>query len=196
MANLLSIAEQSWKQLFPEGSSNSAITREEFVATAKTQYALSIWRKIKEDRREYGSREIPSDLLSEAEMDVKNNEIDLSDLHILRSIDQELWLQDVGGANCTCKYIKTTLSLWKTLCDDESTGEAFLYFPLGKKLVFPKGTHSKKLPIVYANNGQGLDETVIEVDDAIGGIVRQALIDIYVGKSGRKDDTNNGTPNS
>lgn len=197
MANLLSIAEQAWKQLFPEGTSNSAITKEEFVATAKSEYAFQLWRKIKEDRREYGFRDIPSYLLSEVTLDVKDNEIDISGLKIMRSIDQELWLQNVSGdLTCGCKYIKTTLSMYKTLCDDDSIGDAYLYYPLGKTIKLPIGSHSDKLNVTYANNGQEIDEKVIEVDDAIGGIVRRTLIEIYAGKVGQKDDTNNGTPNS
>lgn len=195
MANLLSIAEQAWRQMFPNPNDETSVKREEVIATAKTEFAFQLWMKLKQDKREYGYCEVPSYLLSEALLPVKEDEIDISGLKIMRAIDQELWFQGISEADCECEYIKTTWNNYKTLCDDDSIGSARLVYPLGKKLKFPLGAHKKELTVVYANNGQGIDENVIEVDDAIAGMVRRSLIEIYASKIGVQDDTNNATPN-
>lgn len=195
MANLLSIAEEAWSQIFPRPNDEEAVDREDFVATAKTQYAFELWKRIKEDKREYGTCDIPSYLLSEAELEVVDNEMDISSLSIMRSIDQELWLQDIGGVSCECLYVKSTLNQTKSLCDDDSLPDtAKTFYPLGKKIKFPRGTHKTPLKIVYANNGQEIDG-MIEVDDAIGGIVRIRLIEIYGGKIGPEDPSNDSQSN-
>lgn len=195
MANLLSIAELSWLQLFPSGSDEPTIDREDFVATAKSEYAFQLWRKIKEDKLLYGEADIPSYLLSETELDVTDNVMDISSLKIMRSIDQELWLQDIGGLACECIYVKSTLNNTKILCDDDSLPDnSKTFYPLGKKIIFPQGTHKDKLKIIYANNGEDIDGE-IEVDDAVGGIVRTRLIEIYGGKIGVADTANDSNSN-
>lgn len=190
MANLLSIAEQAWSQLFPRPGDEEAVDREDFVATAKAEYAYQLWRKIKEDKVLYGDCDIPSYLLSEKELEVVNNEMDISSLKIMRSIDQELWLQNIGGINCECNYVKSTLNQSKMYCDDDSlSDDSKPYFPQGLKIKFPKGVHKSPLEITYANNGEEIDGR-IEVDDAVGGIVRVRLIEIYGGKIGQEDKSN------
>lgn len=190
MANLLSIAEQAWAQLFPRPNDEEAVDREDFVATAKSEYAFQLWKKIKEDKILYGDCDIPSYLLSEKELEVVDNEMDISSLKIMRSIDQELWLQSIGGIACECNYIKSTLNQTKLLCDDDSMADdAKPFYPQGKKIKFPKGVHKTPLEIIYANQGEEIDGQ-IEVDDAIGGIVRTRLIEIYGGKIGEEDAKN------
>lgn len=192
MANLLSIAEQAWSQIFPRPNDEEAVDKGDFVATAKSEYAFQLWRKIKEDKREYGEADIPSYLLSETELDVTDNVMDISSLKIMRSIDQELWLQDIGGMNCECLYVKSTLNNSKLLCDDDSLpDDARTFYPLGKKIIFPRGTHSDKLKITYANSGEEIDG-MIEVDDAVGGIVRSRLIEIY-SRIGQEDTQNDSS---
>lgn len=193
MANLKEISEVSWLQLFPNAGDENAVDREDFVSTAKSEYSYQIWRKIKEDKREYGECDIPSQLLGEAEMEVVNNEIDLSTLNIMRGIDQELWLQDVGGINCDCTYIKSTVNNWKALCDDDSLpDDARIFYPVGLKIKFPLGAHAEKVPIIYAKSPEDIDD-VIEVDDAIAGMIRRSLIEIYgnrIGVEDKKNDSN------
>lgn len=194
MANLLSIAELAWKQLFPEGSDETKVKKEQFIADSKTEYAYQLWVKILADKREEGQIDIPSYLLSEKELEVADNVMDLTGLKIMRSLPFEIWLQNVGGINCECRYIKSTINLSQTLCDDDSIGDNDkTYYPVGKKIKFPRGTHSKKLTIIYANNGELVDDQ-IEVDDAIGGLVRRSLIELYGGKVGKQDETNNSNP--
>lgn len=196
MANLKEISETAFNQLFPNPGDETLVSREQFLVTAKTEYAYFMWRKIKEDKREYSESDIPSYLLSIADLDIADNQMDISDLKIMRSIDCEEWLQDIRPTDmsvCDCLYVKSTLNHNKILCDDDSLPEnARTYYPLGKKIIFPQGTHADKLRLIYANNGEELDES-IEVDDALGGLVRRALIEIYAGKTGRedkKDDSN------
>ncbi len=190
MATLQSISEESWRQIFPNPSDENAVSLEEFIATSKTEFAyqslLMSWKIKQQD----GEWEIPSYLLTEVEKDVNNDEIDISDLKVFRAFPQEMWLQQVGS-NCDCKYIKSSLNKTQLLCDDDSLADTDkTYYPIGKKIKFPKGTHSNKLNIVYANMGEGLNG-LMEVDDALGGIVRTRLIEIYAGKTGTEDKTNN-----
>ncbi len=190
MANLKSVAEQAWNQLFPRPGDEEAVDREDFVATAKGEFAYQLWKKIKEDKILYGDCEIPSYLLSEKELEVKDNEMDISELKIMRSIDQELWLQGIGGINCECIYVKSTLNQTKLLCDDDSLpDDARPFYPQGKKIKFPKGAHTTPLAIIYANQGEDIDD-YIEIDDAIAGIIRRELINIYGGKIGEEDAKN------
>lgn len=194
--NLKEVAEVSWSQLFPNSGDEAGVDREDFVSTAKSEYAYQLWRKIKEDKVVYGESDIPSYLLSEAEIEVVNDEMDISSLNIMRSIDQELWLQDIGGMNCECAYIKSTMNNEKLLCDDDSLPEdAKTFYPAGKKIKFPRGVHASPLKITYANNGEDIDD-FIEVDDAIGGIVRTRLVEIYGGKVGAEDKKNDSNSNN
>lgn len=190
MANLKSVAEQAWNQLFPRPGDEEAVDKEDFVATAKGEFAFQIWKKIKEDKLLYGECDIPSYLLSETELEVKNDEMDISELKIMRSIDQELWLQSIGGMNCECLYVKSTLNQTKLLCDDDSLpDDSKPFYPQGKKIKFPKGVHKSPLSIIYANQGEEIDD-MIEIDDAIAGIIRRELINIYGGKIGEEDAKN------
>ncbi len=196
MANLLSIAEQAWSQLFPRPTDEEAVDREDFVATSKSEFAYQLWKKIKEDKLLYGECDIPSYLLSETELEVIDNKMDISSLKIMRSIDQELWLQDIGGPTCECPYVKSTLNLTKILCDDDSLPDNVkTFYPQGQKIIFPKGVHKSPLSIIYANQGEEIDGR-IEVDDALAGIVRTRLIEIYGGKIGSADTANDSDPNS
>ena len=192
MANLLSIAEQAFHQLFPSPNDETAVKLEEIIATSKGEYSYQLWLKSKADKREDGEFQIPSYLLNTKELDVVNNEIDISTIKLMRGFDQETWLQNIGGVNCECRYIKSTLNQTQLLCDDDSLPEdARTYYVIGKKIKFPKGTHKDKLTITYASYGENIDEKTLEVDDVIGAIVRRELINIYVGKTGKEDVTNN-----
>lgn len=196
MANLKSVAEQAWNQLFPRPGDEEAVDKEDFVATAKGEFAYQLWKKIKEDKILYGECDIPSYLLSETELEVVNDEMDISGLKIMRSIDQELWLQNIGGIGCECNYVKSTLNQTKMYCDDDSLADdAKPYYPQGKKIKFTKGVHKTPLPITYANQGEDINDK-IEIDDAIAGIIRRELINIYGGKIGQEDKQNDSDSNS
>lgn len=191
MADLKSIAELAWRQLFPEGSNEAKVEKEQFIADAKTEYARIMWVNIMNQRQLDGEYEIPSYLLKEKEFDVVSNEIDLTKELVMRGLPSDTWLQNVGGVTCDCPYIKTTLNHWQTLCGDDSLPEnARVYYPLGKKIKLPLGAHAKKIPVIFATMGSELADT-IEVDDIIGGQVRRALSELYTGKVGREDTTNN-----
>lgn len=193
MANLLSAAELAWKAIFPEGSDETKVKKEQFIADAKLMYANELWLKIMAGKREDGQIEVPSYLLSEKEIDIENNQMDLSQLKIMRSLPWEIWLQNIGGINCECRYVKSTLNLAQVLCDDDSLADSDkTYFVVGKKINFPRGTHKNKLPIIYANGGEKIDDN-IEVDDQIAALVRIGLVNLYAGKTGREDKTNNSS---
>lgn len=194
MANLLSVAELTWRSIYPEPRERTAITLEEFVATAKMEYATAMWLYRQEQIALEGWFDFTSGLLTEAEIEVVEGVADISSLKFLSVLPGEIWLQNVGGA-CECRYIKTTMNLHQLLCDDDSLSETdYLYYVQGKKIKFPKGTHKKTLPIVYANTGIDLDAEGIEVDDYVASKVRTKLLQLYGGRV-PEDVTNNQNPN-
>jgi hypothetical protein len=195
MANLLEICELSWRQAFPIPSSNTLITLEEFISTGKNEFAYQTLLMAWKDRAE-DYYEVPSYLLAEADLEVKNNEMDISELKYFKSLPMDTWLVNLGGFDCHCKYVKSTANLEQLLCGDDSLDDAArTYFALGKKIVFPKGVHKTPLKIVYANRGEGVDGR-IEVDEAIASLIRTKLNEIYLGRIPQSDTSNNSNPNS
>lgn len=195
MANLLEISELTFRSIFPVPNEKTAITKEEFIATAKTEYAAAMWIYRQEQIATDGFFQMPSDLLSEAELDVVDNAIDISKLNYLSALPNDLWLQNLGGENCGCKYVKTTLNLSQLLCDDDSLSESdHLFYIVGKKIKFKKEPHAKKLSIIYANTGTDLDERRIEVNEYVASKVRTKLLQLYGAKI-PTDVTNNNNPN-
>lgn len=192
MSSLRSVCELAWLQLFPKPGDEDAISKEEFIETGKGQYAWEMWRIAKEEKRSEGGYNIPSNLLTPVSLPVVENKIDISGLDILRSMPNDTWLVNVGGLISKCKYYATNINNAMLLeGDDSMDDDQKPYLVIGKEIVFPEGTHSGEVPIIYANDGMGLDENEIEIDDAIGAIIRTKLIDIYVGKVGAEDTTNN-----
>lgn len=191
MENLLSICELAYRQMFPVPRDKTSITLEEFIATGKTEYAASMWIYRQELISTEGIFDMPSELISEVEFDVVDNEIDLKDITYLSSLPGDIWLQNVGGFNCECKYIKTTLNMMQLFGEDDDTKEpnSYLYYIQGKKIKFPNGTHKKKLPVIYANMGEGLDSEMIEVNAFVASKVRLKLRQLY-GEKMPVDNTN------
>lgn len=195
MPSLQSIAEVAWRQVFPNPGDETDITKEEFIETARGQYAWEVWRIAKEEKRSEGLYNVPSNLMTSTSLDVKDNKIDLTGLNILRALPNDTWLVNVGGLVTKCKYIASTINTTQLLEDDDSLPEdSKTYLVVGNEIVFPKGVYSTPIPIIFANNGLSLNEEEVEVDDAIGAIIRTKLIDIY-SKKGAKDETNNNNAN-
>lgn len=191
--DLRAVAELSWLQLYPHGAGDEApITKEEFFESARLEYAYQLLQLYWKERREFGFFTIPSYLLTEVELPVENNEIDISTLKIFRSFSADFWLQNIGGITCGCTYVKTDVNVSQLMCDDDSMDEDVrTYVVIGNKIKFPKGVHKSPLTIIYTNRGGALSGD-LEVDDAIAGIVRVRLIEIYGGgKTGQEDPTNN-----
>lgn len=189
--DLRSIAELSYRQIYGDSNDETSLEVEDFIESAKALYATEVMLQAFRERREDGSYNIPSYITKEAEFDVKDNEIDISSLKILRSVPNEMWLINIGGLTCKCKYVKSTITQSELLCDDDSLpSDIRTYYVVGKNIRFPKGAHAAKLPIIYADNGSDLDDS-IDVEDALGGIVRIKLMELYNGKIGREDKTNN-----
>lgn len=196
MANLKEIAELAWLQLYPKPSDETAVTKEEFIATAKAEFAYQELLMAWKEKREEGYFNVPSYLSTEIELEVKDNEMDISALKILRSLPQEVWLQNIGGLDCKCKYVKSTINLTQLLGDDDSMGDNVrTYLVVRKTIKFPQGVHTSPLTIIYANSGEDVDGR-IEVDGAIAAIIRTRLIEIYGGKTGQEDETNNSNSNN
>jgi len=193
MPTLQSIAELSWRTMFPSGSDETAISKEEFIESAKVEFAYQLLLQYWAQRRQDGSFDIPSYLLRQQEFAVENNQIDISGLDIARSLPNDIWLSCVGDITCGCEYIKSTVNMAQLMCDDDSLGDKKTYFIVGDKIRFPKGTYSNKVPVMYAGKGLDLDGE-LEIDEALGAIVRQRLLELY-GRPVPVDTTNNTNPN-
>lgn len=192
--NLLMIAELAWNQINPIPSAQAKIKKEEVIETAKAEYAYQMWKLSKEEKAQEGFFNVPSYLITESEpLPVINNEIDISKLNILRSLTDDTWLLNMGGYDCECEYVRSTFNSVKLLCDDDSQTDR-KYIVMKDKIRFPFGAHADSLRIIYANNGADIED-VIEVDEAIGAIVRARLLELYLGKVAPEDKTNNNNPN-
>jgi hypothetical protein len=193
MANLLEVAELAWIQIYPDPSNQPANKKEEFIASARHMYAHELFLKHYQEKSVEGYAEIPSLLLNEEEFDVVNGEINLEGVATLRALPADMWLQNVGGVDC-CRYMKTSLNLAQALCDDDCAGGARKYYPVGKVIKFPNGTDKDKLTVTYVGVGKKINGR-LEIDDQIAGLLRMRLIELYGGKVGKVDVTNDGNPN-
>lgn len=192
-----SIAELAHRQIFPDDADDAPITLVEFIETAKAEYAYQLWVMNRQEWQQEGENNIPPNLLSETTLTVINKQVDISKLEALRSLPQNTWIQNLGGFDCgDCRYVLMDINKWKILCDDESrTPQVKAAIVVGKTIRFPDGTFDAKgqVSMIFANMGGDVD-TDMQIDDAVGGIVRRTLIDIYSKKS-PTDSTNNSNPN-
>lgn len=196
MANLLEIANVAWEMQFPLATDETAISLQSYIATAKGEYAYQFLLWYWKERATEGVFNIPGNLSSQSDpLPVVDNEMDISSLDILSRLPNDLWLQHIGALTSECKYVKSNINQTQLLQDDDSLPDDYrTYLIIGKKIVFPKGVHTNPITIIYANSGKDVDDN-IEVDDAIGSLVRQKLNDIYLGKIMPVDKTNNTNPN-
>src|SRR6185503_20646505 len=154
MPSLQSIAELSWRQIFPNPSVESPITLVEFIATARNEFAYQTLLMAWKEKRDEGEYNIPPYLLEQTKLPVINNEMDISGLNVFKSLQQEVWAVNIGGINCICKYVKSTVNLSQLLCGDDSLDDSVrTYYFMNNKIVFPKGTHTSPLTFIYANCG-------------------------------------------
>lgn len=196
MANINSISELFWRQMWPNPTDETSISLQEVIETAKGEYSYQFLLWYWKERGTEGTFDMPAELSTEEEFDVVNNEIDISSLNIMSRLPNQQWLQNVGGLTCDYKYVKSNINLTQLLCDDDSLPQDWKpYLVVGKKIKFPKGTHSNKLTIIFANDGRDIDDNV-EIADELASLVRKGLADIYLGKVAPSDKTNNTNPNN
>lgn len=196
MANLNSIAELFWRQLFPNPTDETSISLQEIIETAKGEYSYQYLLWYWKEKREEGSFNMPADLATEKEFNVVNNEIDISGLEIMSRLPYDQWLVNLGGLTCECRYVKSNINQTQLLCEDDSLPEDYKpYLIIGKKIKFPKGTHADKITMIYANNGADADGNV-EVADELAALVRRGLAEIYLAKINPEDKTNNSSANT
>jgi hypothetical protein len=195
MADLLSISQVIYDQVFPNATAQTSVKVDHVIEEAKIRYAYEMWLRSKISAREDGGWEVPSSLLREADLEIVNNEADISDLKIFRSFDGDMWVQGIGGFNCECTYMRQSVNLSKMLCDDEYLGNAKPYIAVGTKIKFPKGAHAKTIPIIYASSGEDLGDE-IQVDDGIGGLVSDYLWKRFTNRlpEDRTNDSNTNRP--
>jgi len=182
--------------MWPNPTDETSISLQEVIETAKGEYSYQFLLWYWKERGTEGTFDMPAELSTEEEFDVVNNEIDISELNIMSRLPNQMWLQNIGGLTCDCKYVKSNINLTQLLCDDDSLPKDWKpYLVVGKKIKFPKGTHSDKLTIIFANDGRDVDGNV-EVADELAALVRRGLADIYLGKVVPSDKTNNTNPNN
>lgn len=197
MTTIQSVAELAWRQVYPNPSDETPVSLAEFIETAKLEYAFQTWRMALEEKEREGWMDIASNLMVESDpLPVENNSVDISKLKIAEFLPEGKWLQGIGGFDCDCRYIKTTIGLYQLLCEDDSLDEGDkLFYVLGKKILFPLGTHADEVTVVYASTGEDLEDGT-PIDEVVGAVVRVRLIEIYMGKTGVEDETNNSSSNS
>lgn len=193
MANLLSIAELCYRQFFPNPTPQTAQKLDEFIETARGEYAYQTYLMSRAEKRENGEWEVPASLLRQADLDVKDNKADLSTLSIFNSLEHGSWIQSIGSMSEDCKYIRQSANL-NAMLDEDYVGNAKPYLIVGNTALFPMGVHSSKVPIIYASNGEDIPDE-INVDDALAGIIRRSLMEIYQLKY-PVDVTNNNNSNN
>lgn len=195
MATLQSVCELAWRQVYPNPSDEAAVQLEEFIETGASEYAYQMLLLYWKEKREEGSFNIPSNLLSTGKLDVVNGVADISALKVFRGLPNDLWLQNIGGIGSKCKYVKSSVNIAQVLEDDDSLPDNVkTYFPIGNQIQFPNGVHENPVSIIYANMGENI-EGETEIDDTIAAIVRTRLIEIYLGKENKEDVTNNSNSN-
>jgi hypothetical protein len=189
---LQAVAELAFRQVYPNPSIQNKTHLAEFIQTAKLIYADRMYYDAKEKMATEGEFEVPSNLLVAVNLPISGDTIDISGLKIMRSLDKENWIINVGGIDCGCEYVKHTLNTAKLLCNGEYDGKMKPYIPFSNYIKFPKGIHGnkKEIEIIYASDGTDL-ENGVEINEVIGNFVRVRLLDIYLGKTGKQDKTNN-----
>lgn len=135
---------------------------------------------------------MPANLVRQSEpLPVVDNEVDISGLDIMSRLPNDRWLAKIGKLTDDCIYVKSNINQTQLLKDDDSLpGDYKTYVIIGNKIVFPLGTFSKEITLLFAGSGKDINEN-IEVDDAIGAQVRNRLDEIYFQKIGIVDKTNN-----
>lgn len=195
MASLREIANLAWEQVFPMPNDETSISKESFITTAKGQYAWEMWRLSKEEKAQEGFFNVPSGLLTEVILAVKDNKIDITDLPVLRALTNDKWLVNIGGLTSKCKYIASNVNNAQLLEGDDSLpDDSKTYLVVGNSIQFPQGTFKNPESIIYANDGLGINDEETFVDDAIAAIIRTKLLDIYQRKE-PVDNTNNSNAN-
>lgn len=193
MASLLEISELAFRQVYPNPTDETPISLQEFISSAKLEYSYQFLLWYWKEKAVEGVFDMPSELSTEIELPVVDNEMDISGLDIMSRLPNSLWLQNIGGLTCECKYVKSNINLTQLLCDDDSLPDIYkTYLIIGNKIKFPKGTHATPLSIIYANSGKQIGDD-IEVMPEIGAIVRTRLVEIYGGRIGLEDKTNNSS---
>lgn len=193
MASLKEISQVAYDQTYPNASIQTSVKVEHFIEAAKSKYAFELWRMSKELKRSEGEFDIPSSLLRQGEIEVKDNVADISNIHVFRTSDGETWISNIGGIGCECNYIKKTVNISQILCDDEYDGNGKPFVVVGDKINFPKGTHKSTLPIIYASSGDDLNEE-IPIDDTTAELVSIYLVQRFSNKL-PTDETANDNSN-
>jgi len=187
MVKLFSIAETVWRQIHPQPGDETSVLLAEVIASAKVEYAGVIAINAYQLRAE-NEFEVPSEIIGVKKIDIQDNVADLSNLKIVRGLPNDLWFISLTGEKCG--YVKTTASGHLLSNPQDIQPKKFVY-AVGERLIFPDGTQDKNATLVYADAGTDFND--IPIPENLGMLVRQRLEQIYLGKVGREDLTNNSS---
>lgn len=195
MTSIQEISELCKRQLTPKGDEGFPHIAE-VVSTAKQEYSYQLWVQNRDMWRNEGENSIPSYLLTSTDLDIVENKADISKLSPLRSFPNHTWIQRLSpeGIDCDgCRYTIMDLNTWNLLCDDDSrTEDSKAAVPIGKQIWFPEGVFGRinKAQMFFADiSGDQIDDDV-EIDEAMGALVRRGVMDIYKQRY-QADETNN-----
>lgn len=193
--SLWTIAELAWKQVYPKGKEETKNTVEEFVETAKDEYAnvaFTTWLQLRND----SDLSLIENLLTRKKYEVKENtdgEL-YSDLEVsVFTLPRDMGIFIVQPPRQR-PLIKGSIGTQNLFADDP--GERS-YYRLEKKIFYPEGfaiPGTKEVMITLV----ALDfiDNELEVPDIFAKPIRDALVSKYMGTiSVPVDDTNNKNAN-
>lgn len=173
MPTLKQVAQLEYDRIFPNSDDDTSLTIHDFVETARQEYSFLAWRMYLEEKRMDGESEVSSNIQATAKVEIKNGEIDISSLNILRALPGDVWLRELSPANGT--FVKTTSNNRK-LIDDEDIGGGTRFYVEGDKIKFTSKVADQPATMVYAsNNVDGSDN----IDEKMASLIRAKLREIY-----------------
>lgn len=193
MTSLKEIVQAAYEIVYPMPSDETPIKKEAFMVTAKAELAFNYWKISKERKNTEGYFEVDSHLMTTIDLPVVNNKLQLANLPILRSLENDRWLIQLGDFG-SCTFTKTSINQIKLYQGNDSLPDnEIVYVIIGNEIRFDREIKQKTLSLTYANEGDDINADV-QIDGVLGAIVMRSLLDIYQ-KKNPTDTTNNSNPN-
>lgn len=191
--SLWTIAELAWRQINPGGKDEAKNTLEEFVETAKDEYAsaaFSLWIELRNET----DFSIIEQLLTRKKYEVKE---DINGLYT----DLETTIMDFPRDLGLFKVVppkqdpltKTTLGTYDLFKED--TGEK-TYYRISKQIFYPDGFEIPTKEVMITLVSSDFIDEEIEIPDTLASRVRDAVLKKYLSTNQiQQDETNNKNAN-
>lgn len=190
------VAEIVYLRVNPKGGADAPNLKGEYIAAAKLMFAKRMYFLSKEQRREDGEFIVPSYLIARQPIKVLNgSSSDWSELKVMKGMGGDNWLMSLDSEKTDCppEYAKFSINTYKTVTDGQM-GNLIPYYPLGKQIIFPKGTEDKNVFVTYVSDGSAMSGDTEIPDDVAGDLILD-LYNFYTDKS-PEDKSNNNNPNN